>query len=67
MVDFDRRNDTTPQQKWDAPSKPTIADLKAALATVNGGASYTAARLNTMTLNDCIYAARLEGLSVTGL
>lgn len=45
--------------------RPTIASLKTALATVNSGASYSTARLNAMTYNDLVHAARLHGLSVT--
>lgn len=37
-----------------------ITALDAALLALNGGASYTAARLNTMTINDKIWALRQE-------
>ena len=67
MADHDVRNVTTPANTYKRPSKPTIADLRTALLTVNGGASYPAATLNTMTYNDMVYAARVHSLSVAGL
>jgi 5,10-methylene-tetrahydrofolate dehydrogenase/methenyl tetrahydrofolate cyclohydrolase len=45
--------------------RPTIAALKTALATVNGGTSYTADRLASLTYNDLVHACRVHGLSVT--
>ena len=65
MANFDIRNDTQPQNNLKRPSKPAISDLRTALAGV--GSSYTADRLNAMTLNDMISAARIHGLTVAGL
>lgn len=67
MANHDVYNDTTPQKKFKPISEPTITELRTALLTVNGGNSYPAATLNTMTRNDMIYAAREHGLSVNGL
>lgn len=66
MAGFDVKNDVTPAQKWDQPSTPTIAAMKAALTTHNA-TSYSATRLNTMTELDLIYACRQHNLSVVGL
>ena len=66
LADFDVRNDTTPELEFDQPHKPTIAALKAALTTFSA-TSYPTDRLNTMTYNDLIYAARVHDLSVVGL
>ena len=67
MANHDVRNDTTPQLQFKPPSEPTVTELRTALLTVNGGASYPAATLNTMTYNDMVYACRVHGLSVNGL
>lgn len=67
MADFDRYNDTTPQNALKQPRLPKISALRTALKTVNSGASYTDARLASMTQNDMIYAARQHNLTVTGL
>lgn len=67
MTNYDVLNDTTPQLQFKPPSEPTIAELRTALLTVNSGASYTADRLNSMTRNDMVYAARTHNLSVNGL
>lgn len=68
MVDYDRQNDVTPQNptKRLAGTKPTVTELKAALTAFNA-TSYSAARLLSMTENDCIYACKLHGLTVNGL
>ena len=64
MANYDVRNDTTPQMAYKkADEVPTITALRSALS----GAGYAAATMNTMTRNDMIYAARVGGLSVTGL
>lgn len=67
MANHDVRNDTTPALQFDKPHKPDVSALRTALLTVNGGNSYPAATLNTMTLNDMVYAARVHSLSVAGL
>jgi hypothetical protein len=67
MANHDVKNDVTPLLQFKPISEPTISELRTALLTVNGGASYTAERLNTMTRNDMIYAARVHSLSVNGL
>lgn len=68
MADHDVRNDVTPLLPVRGPVEPTVAELRTALLTVNGGNSYPAAVLNTMTYNDMVYAARqVHGLSVNGL
>lgn len=66
MANFDVKNDVAPTNRFKPPSSPTIAALRAALTTYSA-TSYTADRLNAMTENDMIYAARLHGLTVTGL
>lgn len=67
LANHDVRNDTTPALLFKPPSEPTVTELRTALLTVNGGASYPAATLNTMTYNDMVYAARVHALSVNGL
>ena len=67
MADFDVLNDTTPALKnKQADQFPKISALKTALKA-KSSTSYSDKRLATMTKNDLIYAARLEGVSVTGL
>jgi hypothetical protein len=63
MADLDFFNDKTPVLAFKKPSSPTISQLKSALTTFNS-TSYTPARLQTMTENDLVYAARLHGLTV---
>lgn len=67
VANHDVLNDTTPLLQFKPISEPTITELRTALLTVNGGNSYPAAVLNTMTRNDMIYAARVHALSVNGL
>jgi hypothetical protein len=67
LANHDVRNDTTPLNTFTKPKKPQVSDLRTALLTVNGGASYPAAVLNTMTYNDMVYASRVHSLSVVGL
>jgi hypothetical protein len=67
MANFDVNNDTTPSNKLTKPSAPLISDLRTALLAFNGGLSYPAATLNTMSENDLVYAARAHGLTVAGL
>lgn len=61
MANFDVKNDVAPKNQFKPPSSPTIAALRTALTTFSA-TSYTADRLNAMTENDMIYAARLHGL-----
>lgn len=68
MAERDYLADVTPQlPAVNKPARhagrPTISSLKTALGTVNGGASYTAARLSAMSHTDLVYAARLHGVS----
>ena len=67
MANFDTYNDTTPQNTLKPPRLPKVSALRTALLAVNSGASYTADRLNAMTKNDMISAARAHNLTVTGL
>lgn len=67
MANFDTYNDTTPQNTLKPPRLPKVSALRTALLAVNSGASYTADRLNAMTKNDMISAARAHSLTVAGL
>lgn len=67
MAIFDIKYDTQPQNVFSAPRGPKISDMRAALAAVNSGLSYTADRLNAMTENDMISACRIHNLTVGGL
>lgn len=66
MAIFDIKNDTQPQNRQKPPSKPTISALRTALTTYSA-TSYSPERLNAMTENDMIYAARVHNLTVDGL
>ena len=67
MANFDTYNDTTPQNALKPPRLPRVSALRTALLSVNSGTSYTADRLNAMTKNDMISAARAHSLPVAGL
>lgn len=67
MANHDVRNDVAPVNALKRPSLPTISAMRTALATVNSGNSYTAARMNSMSRNDMISACRAHSLSVAGL
>lgn len=67
MANFDIAFDTAPAQTLCKPRGPKIANMRTALAGVNGGLSYTADRLNAMSENDMISACRVEGLTVNGI
>ena len=67
MADHDIKYDTLPANTLVRPRGPKIADMKTALSGVNGGASYTPSRLNTMSKNDMVSACRIHGLTVAGL
>jgi hypothetical protein len=68
MADWDTMNDPTPQNpiKRATGTKPTIAALKSALTTADA-ATYTTARLLSMTKNDLVFACKTLGLTVTGI
>ncbi len=66
MPAFDQRYDTLPQNKNSKPRGPSIANLKSALTTYNS-TSYSADRLNQMTMNDLVSACVVHGLTVAGL
>jgi hypothetical protein len=66
MALFDVRNDPAPQNALKGPSLPLISAMRTALTTFSG-TSYPAARLETYTENDLIYACRTHSLSVAGL
>lgn len=52
-------NGADPQAGWAMTNGQSIDDLRARLAVIDAG-FYTAARLNTMTVNDMQYAVRLN-------
>lgn len=66
MANHDIRNDVEPTQVLKMPSLPTISALRTALDT-HSSTSYSSDRLNAMSKNDMISAARLHGLTVAGL
>lgn len=67
MADYDLKNDVLPKLVYPkAGTKPTIAAMKAALTTFSA-ASYTPARLFSMSENDLLYACQLHGLAVVGI
>lgn len=66
MANHDIRNDVAPAQTLKRPSLPTVAALRTALNT-HSATSYSTDRLNGMSKNDMISAARTHGLSVAGL
>lgn len=66
MANHDVLNDTTPVNRLKRPSKPTVTALRAALTTFSA-TSYSTDRLNAMTKNDMISAARIHNLTVDGL
>lgn len=66
MANHDVRNGVAPVNVLKRPTSPTVAALRTALSG-HSATSYTSARLDAMTLNDMISAARIHGLSVAGL
>lgn len=66
MANHDIKADTTPANSNMPPWKPTVAALRTALSTFNA-TTFSADRLNAMSKNDMIYAARVSGLTVDGL
>jgi hypothetical protein len=63
MAVHDVVNDPLPQLVFMAVKSPKVSSLRTAL-TAYSGTSYPASRLNDMTKNDMIYAARIHGLTV---
>ena len=56
-VDTRRGRDTNNQKSSEQANLGSVSDMRARLTTLNG-AYYTAARLNTMTVNDMVHALR---------
>lgn len=61
MADFDIYNDTAPDNPNTRQVKPTIDELKTAIAASENGDSYD---LSAATRNDLISIARVEGITV---
>jgi hypothetical protein len=59
-------SNTSPQDGWDdtGVNDDAIATMRARLTAING-TYYTAARLNTLTYNDMLYAIRLNDFAST--
>jgi len=67
MADFDIANDGyNPTNIWSPLQKPSIAGLKAALTAFNA-TTFSASKLNLMSRNDMLYAARVNGVAVPGI
>ena len=68
-VDYDPANqNTTGAGKLTVlGGKPTIAELKAAIAASGVAAKYPASYRNTATKNDLVYVCRVENIAVAGL
>lgn len=74
MADYDntpRQGQTVTDKRGNVPltevtNAGTVAALKARLTALNG-TSYTAARLNSMTKNDMLYALRVESADAAGI
>jgi hypothetical protein len=64
MAVLDVDLDYTPQNALKPYRGPKVSSLRTALIGVNGGLTYTASRLNDMTKNDMLYAARVHGLAI---
>lgn len=67
MVDFDPANQQSPTKLTVLGGKPSIADLKAAIAASPVSAKYPAKFMHTATKNDLIFVCRSEGIAVPGL
>lgn len=67
MPDYDPANQAAPTKLAVLGGKPTVAELKSAIAGSSVAANYSAAWMNTATKNDLIYACRTEGIAVAGL
>lgn len=66
MANFDIKSDTTPKNNAVPPVGPSITALRSALSTFNA-TSYSNDRLDAMSENDMVYAARVHGLTVAGV
>ena len=69
MVDFDPANQNTPAATRLATlgGKPSIADLKAAIAGSAFAARYTTDFMMKATKNDLIHVCRVHNIAVAGL
>lgn len=67
MVDFDPANQQSPVKLVVRGGKPTVAELKAAIAASPVSAKYPAKFMHTATKNDLISVCRVEGIAVAGL
>jgi hypothetical protein len=69
MADYDPSNQNTvaPAKLVQSGGKPTIAELKAAIAGSAVTAKYPAKWMFSATKNDLVYACRTEGIAVAGL
>lgn len=63
MAGHDPINDPTPKNKNVVKKGPSVGELRTALAAANG-AYYTTTRLEQMTKNDMIFAAKTAGVTV---
>lgn len=68
-VDYDPANQNTvaPGKLAVLGGKPTIVELKAAIAGSGVSAKYPASFMSKATKNDLIYVCRREGIAVAGL
>jgi hypothetical protein len=64
MAVLDIHLDYQPQNVLKPYKAPKVSSLRTALIGVNGGLTYTMDRLNDMTENDMLYAARVHGLAI---
>ena len=67
MPDYDPANQASGTKLVVLGGKPTVAELKAAISGSGVAAKYPASWMLTASKNDLIYAARAEGISVSGL
>lgn len=67
MVDFDPANQNAGTKLVVRGGKPTIAELKAAIAGSAKAANYPASWMFSATKNDLIHVCRVEGIAVAGL
>jgi hypothetical protein len=68
MAEYDFYNDKLPLRKNAAlslPNRPTIAQLRAAIAGSPQAASYPTRVLNSSTKNDLVSICRLHNIAVT--
>lgn len=63
MANHDVYNDPAPQNVLRPIKSPKVSSLKTALAA-HSATSYSAERLNDMTRNDMVYAAKVHNLAV---